>query len=105
MVFIQDVFLGKYSAMTDESMGLMMKASDEVVLKLIQDGKRNGFIREDIDDQVLAIFMSGATLKFKEHLIREARYAGGDMIDDDFEVYEGKIKALLELLKTGMGAR
>jgi len=38
-IFIQDVFLGKYSSMTDESITVMMKVADEYVLRLIQEGK------------------------------------------------------------------
>jgi AcrR family transcriptional regulator len=105
VVFVQDVFLGKYNVMTDESVRLMMKASDEVRLRLIQDGKQRGFIRQDIDDNILSLFMAGVSLKFKEYLMNEARIAGEDLIDKDFEVYEDIMNAMIELLKTGMGAK
>ena len=38
-IFIQDVFLGKYRSMTDESITVMMKAADEYVLNLNQRRK------------------------------------------------------------------
>ena len=102
VIFIQDVFLGKYSTMTDESMSYLMKVSDEYVLKLIQDGKSSGYIRKDIDDNLLVIFLIGASMKFKEYLMNKARNSGEDIIDEDFEVYEREIKAMIDLLKNGM---
>ncbi|GIM28865.1 AcrR family transcriptional regulator [Clostridium polyendosporum] len=104
VIFIEDVFLGKYSSLTDESMAYMMKVSDEYLLKLIQDGKSNGYIRKDIDDKILSLFITGVSLKIKEYLMNKARTAGEDIIDEDFEVYEREIKAMIELIKNGMGA-
>jgi AcrR family transcriptional regulator len=104
IIFIQDVFLGKYS-LKDESMGYIMKISDEYMLKLIQNGKNNGYIRKDIDDNLLSIFMTGASIKYKEYIMNKARDAGEDIIDENYEVWENEIKALVELLKNGMGQK
>ena len=104
-VFIQDVFLGKYSSMNDETIAVMMKAADEYVLKLIQEGKNNGSIRKDIDDNILSMFLIGASMKIKESILNKARNAGTDFIDESFEIYESDIKAMLELLKNGMGMK
>lgn len=104
-IFIQNVFLGKYTALTDESMAYMIKTSDEYLLNLIKDGKRKGSIREDIDDQILSLFITGVTYKIKEHLMRKARDLGEDIIDEDYEKNEKEVKAMIELLKNGMGAK
>lgn len=104
-VFIQDVFLGKYSTMTDESLAVMMKVADEYVLKLIREGKENGSIRKDIDDTVLSMFLTGASMKIKENILNKARNAGTDIIEKGFEMYDRDIKAMLELLKNGMGEK
>jgi hypothetical protein len=84
-------------------MTYMMKLSNEYILKLIQDGKRNGSIRKDIDDNILNIFITGASMKFKEYLMNRARTAGEDIVDEAYEVYEKEIEALIELLKNGIG--
>ena len=104
VVFIQDVFLGKYNNLTDESMAYMIKLSDEYLLNLIKDGKNNGSIRKDIDDNILSLFITGVSFKIKEYLMKRARSAGEDIIDEDFQVYEKEINAMIELLKNGMGA-
>lgn len=104
-IFIQNVFLGKYSSMTDESITIMMRDADQYVLKLIREGKENDSIRKDIDDNILAMFMIGASMKIKENIINMARDAGTGIIDEGFEKYENEIKAMLELLKNGMGAK
>jgi AcrR family transcriptional regulator len=105
VIFIQDVFLGKYSSMTDESMALMMRSMDEYVLNMIRDGKKNGSIRMDIDDNILSLFLTGASIKIKEYILNKARDSGDDFIDQDIKTYEEDIKAMLELLKNGMGAK
>ena len=104
VIFIQDVFLGKYNSFTDESMAYMIKLSDEYLLNLIKDGKNNGSIRKDIDDNILSLFVTGVSFKIKEYLMKKARSAGEDIIDEDFQVYEKEINAMIELLKNGMGA-
>lgn len=104
VIFIQDVFLGKYSSLTDESMDYMIKLSDEYLINLIKDGKNNGSIRKDIDDKILSLFITGVSFKIKEYLMNKARSLGEDIIDEDFKVNEKEIKAMIELLKNGMGS-
>ncbi|MGE5631871.1 MAG: TetR/AcrR family transcriptional regulator [Caulobacteraceae bacterium] len=104
-IFLQDVFLRKYSSMTDESTVVMMKAADEYVLKLIREGKNNGSIRKDIDDNILSMFLTGASMKIKEYILNKARNAGTDIVDEGFEMYDSDIKGMLELLKNGMGEK
>ena len=104
VIFVQDVFLGKYSSLTDESMAYMIKLSDEYLLNLIRDGKNNGSIRKDIDDKILSLFITGVSFRIKEYLMNKARSLGEDIVDGGFEVYESEIKAMIELLKNGMGA-
>lgn len=102
-VFLQDVFLGRYSGMTDESINVMLRASDEYVLKLIREGKKSGSIRTDMDDRILCLFLTGATLKIKQDILDRARNSGMDVTDRGIEKYESDIKAMLELVKNGMG--
>lgn len=104
VMFVQNVFLGKYNSLTDEPMDYMIKLSDEYLLNLIKDGKNNGSIRCDIDDKILSLFISGVTFKIKEHLMNKARSIGEDIVDGDYEEYEKEIKAMIELLRNGMGA-
>ena len=104
VIFIQDVFLGKYNSLSDESMTYMIKLSDEYLLNLIKAGKSNGSIRKDIDDNILSLFITGVSFKIKEYLMKKARNLGEDIVDEDFEAYEKEIKAMIELLKNGMGA-
>lgn len=105
VIFVQDVFLGKYSSLTDESMAYMIKLSDEYLLNLIKDGKNNGSVRKDIDDKILSLFITGVTFKIKEYLMNSARSLGKDIVDGGFEAYEKEINAMIELLKNGMGGK
>ncbi len=105
IIFIQDIFLGKYSNLTDESMEYMLRVSDEYLLKQVQDGKRKGYIRKDIDDKILCLYLTGVSYKIKEHMMRKARESGRDMIDDDYDTVEKDINDMVELMKNGMGNR
>lgn len=104
IIFLQDVFLGKYKGVNDEAMDLLMKISDELVLQQIREGKKNGYIRKDIDDNILSLFMTGVSLKIKEYIMNKARTSGTDMVNQEFEKIEDDIKAMIELLKNGMEA-
>lgn len=102
-IFIQDVFFGKYNSVVDESIDYIIEVSNMYTLKLIREGKENGFVRKDIDDNIILTVMTGASIKFKEDLMKRIRDKGSDIMDSDFESYDKEIKALLELLKNGMG--
>lgn len=104
VIFIQDVFLGKYSKLSDESMDYMLKASEELLMKQMAAGKRMGYIRKDIDDEILCLYMTGVSYKIKEHIMRKAREAGGDITEDAYETVEKDIRAMVELMKNGLKA-
>ncbi len=105
VIFVQDVFLGKYSNLTDESMSYMMKVSDEYMMQIIHESVINGYVRDDIDENILRIFMTGVTFKIKEYIMLKARDAGGDMVDEDYEEAEKDVFAMLDLLKHGMASK
>lgn len=105
VIFIQDVFLGKYKSVADESIAYLMKVSDEYLLNIIRAGKSNGSIRNDIEDNIILIFITGASFKFKEYIMNKAREAGEDIVDEDYEVVEKESVAIIELLKNGIGGK
>jgi len=104
-VFVQEVFLGRYGSVKDESMAAMLKVADNYVLGLVRQGKENGSVRKDIDDQTLAMFMTAVSIKLKENLLNKAKSAGDDIIGGGFDKYINYIKDMMELLKNGMGDR
>lgn len=104
-VFVQEVFLGRYASVKDESMNAMLKVADDYVLRLVRQGKENGTVRKDIDDGTLVMFMTAVSMKLKENLLNKAKSAGDDIIDGGYEKYMGYIKDMMELLKNGMGDR
>ena len=104
-IFLQDIFIGKFSIMKNESMDYWMKISDEYILKFIQSGKSKGYIRKDIDDNIICIFMTGAFMRFKEHILNRARNTGESIIDEGLETYCSAVKGIIELVENGMKAR
>ena len=103
VIFIQEVFLGRYKNVLDESMDYILKASDQYVLNFIRQGKKNGYIREDLDDKLLCLYVTGVSFKFKEYIMNRAKNMGQEIIDEPFDEYEKEIKSIIELIKNGMG--
>lgn len=103
VIFIQEVFLGRYKNIMDESMDYILKTSDQYVLNFIRQGKKNGYIREDIDDKLLCLYVTGVSFKFKEYIMNRAKSMGQEIIDEPFDEYEKEIKSMIELMKYGMG--
>lgn len=104
-IFLQDIILGKYSSLTDESISTMQNASDEYVIRMIQEGKKSGSVRKDIDDRLLADYLIGVTLKIKENILEKAKKSGLEITDTGMRQYETDIRVMLDLLRNGMGER
>jgi len=102
VIFLQDVFLGKYKSLMNESMEYMQKISDEYMLQFIRQGKENGYIRKDIDDKLLCLFATAVSYKFKEYTLNKAKDLGEEILDEPFEAFETEYKAMIELMKNGM---
>ena len=92
-VFALDVFMGKFHSAPHETIDEMMRVSEEYVLEMIKAGKKRGTVRADIDDDILSMFLSGATMKVKEYIAR-----GSGQVD---RIYEG----LMTLLKDSIGTK
>lgn len=106
VIFLENVFLGKYSGVSDECLDQLMKVSEDYVLQLIKEGKKKGYIRKDIDDHILSLFITGASIKMKGYLIEKSRSAGEDIIDQSaIEANEREIKSIIDLLINGMGEK
>ena len=104
-VFMQDVFIGKYHDLVDESIKAMLDASDSMLMALISEGKKNGSIRKDINDKTLSLFLVGASLKIKENMLNRIKDSGVDIADANLEMYLDDIRDMMELLKNGMGEK
>lgn len=102
IIFLQDAFLGKSPDLKDESMEYILKSSDEYIVQLINQGQKRGYIRKDIENHYLKIFIQGVSLTFKEGIMTRARKAGSDIIDEPLENFDKDIKAMIQLLKYGL---
>lgn len=106
VIFLQDVFLGKFSSVAEETTARIMKASEEFLLELIREGKRDGIIRKDIDDHIICLFMLGASMKIKQYFIDKVISAGESVTDEGFfEAHTQEIKSVNDLLINGMGEK
>ncbi|HBM81321.1 MAG: TetR/AcrR family transcriptional regulator [Clostridiales bacterium] len=105
IIFFEDIYVGKYANLTGESVQSIMNITDGYVIRLIHEGKEKGYIRNDIDDETLCIFLTAASFRFKQYIMNNERKKGKDILDKDMKSTEKGIRTLIELMKNGMAAR
>jgi len=103
--FTQDVFLGKFKTMPDDAASEMMKIADDYTIRLIRAEQAKGNIRSDIDEELLKIFILGASLKIKEHVLIEAEKSGFDISDERMKNFKVIIENMVDMLKNGIGSK
>jgi len=101
--FTQDVYLGKYDSMPNDTIDEMMRVADEYTLDMIKAEQAKGSIRDDIDAELIKLFLLGATTKVKEHILREAENSGFEIVDDRMEGFKSIIDDMVDMLKNGIG--
>ena len=104
-LFTQDVFLGKFRLMPDDSIKEMMRVADEYILRLIRAGQENGKIRKDVDEVLLKLFLGGAAMKIKEHVLLEAGGSAFDLTEENIKKYGAVAEIMVDLLKNGIGLK
>ncbi|MCL1808563.1 MAG: TetR/AcrR family transcriptional regulator [Clostridiales bacterium] len=106
-LFTQDVFLGKFRAMPEAATAEMTHVADEYVLGHIRAGRAKGSIRSDIDEGLLKLFLVGATMRIKEHVLKEAEESILDLTGDKatVEKFGSILEDMIDLLKNGMGSK
>jgi len=104
-VFAQEVFMGKFSSAPHETTDEMMRVSEDYVLELIRAGQKMGTVRTDMDDEILALFLTGATTKVKEHIMKTTLITDFAVTDDQALQLNRKFENLMTLLKDSIGAK
>ncbi|MGE4548089.1 MAG: TetR/AcrR family transcriptional regulator, partial [Intestinibacillus sp.] len=102
VVFSMDVTLGKYGNLTKETNDALNRIGEEYELKLIDNGKRKGTIRADLDDKILLLFFQGVTEKFNMKIIEIAKNFEFEPTDELYREMENYLNNMVLLLKTGM---
>jgi len=88
----------------DESMKSMYDLGNIYTTKLIQNGKRKGTVRSDIDDELLLCYFSAVTERFSQRWFK--LYIGDISEEPSAEAEQSmknELELMLDLLKKGMG--
>ena len=78
------------------------RSSEEMFLKIIEDNKARGLIREDIDSRIILLYIDGISVKFKSCMLERAMNKGQDILDTDFAENEKLIAGMIDLMKNGI---
>ena len=88
----------------DESMKSMYDIGNVYAKKLIENGKRKGTVRSDIDDDLLLCYFSGVTDRFSQRWFKLYINDISAEISEDVEhAMKSELEKMLDLLKKGMG--
>ena len=78
------------------------RSSEEMFLKIIEDNKARGLIREDIDSRIILLYIDGISVKFKSCMLERAMNKGQDILDTDFADNEKLIAGMIDLMRNGI---
>lgn len=103
VAFSMDIASGKYGRLAQEANSELNRIGEEYELRLIANGKKRGTVRDDLDDRVLLLFFQGVTGRFDMEIMEKAGSFAFEPTEEQFGEMEELIKAMVSLLKQGMG--
>lgn len=101
VVFMQ--LIARESDLIDPSMKAMYDVGDLYGMKLIQNSKRKGTIRTDIDDDLLMIYFLAVSERFKYRWMERYVDFTTEMSEEQSAAMNREMKEMLDLLRNGMG--
>jgi DNA phosphorothioation-dependent restriction protein DptG len=101
IVFMQAI--AKEPGLVDPSMKAMYSVGDIYGKALIQNSKRKGIVRTDIDDELLLIYFLAVTERFKMRWLERYLDFTTKPTDEQSLAMGKEMAQMLELLKKGMG--
>lgn len=103
VAFSMDIVSGKYGRLAQEANSELDRIGEEYELRLIANGKKRGTVRDDLDDRALLLFFQGVTGRFDMEIMEKAGSFAFEPTEEQFGEMEELIKAMVSLLKQGMG--
>jgi len=70
--------------------------------KLIYNGQKWGSLRDDVDESLLTMFITGVVREAEELIYQKSAEAGFAVTDEQAEKNDGQIAVIIELLKNGL---
>ncbi len=102
-LFSQDIMSGKFGILTNLADEEMWNLADEYMVKLIENGKKKGTIRKELDNNMLLLFIKGATYKFEEYIFSRIRKSEFNITDEQYNELKNVIDNMIVLTKHGIG--
>lgn len=101
-LFLQIIFLDKQNRLYKQMMDYALEYSDNMLLKIIQANKDKGFIRNDIDDVSILLFIEGVSIQFKEYILRTVKINRDELNEKSLANVEPIMHSMINLLKNGL---
>jgi AcrR family transcriptional regulator len=101
-VLLRNVSFQSDIEIKNELSKIMLKSSEDIFLQIIEENKVKGFIRKDIDNRLILLYIDGISFKFKSYMLETATNEGKDILDTDFLEFEKLIIDMIDLIKNGI---
>jgi AcrR family transcriptional regulator len=102
--FSRDFQSGRYSELSDEINEEIRQDGDAFILRLIQNGKHRGTIRQDVGDEALMLFCKGMIGKIDELALKVIEDCKDDPGGKQLRKMDETVRSFLKLIRTGMGS-
>ena len=104
-VLLRNVNFEAELSVKNELMDIITRSSEEMFIKIIEDNKLRGFIRKDINNKLILIYIDGISYKLKSYMLELAVNKGKDILDTDFSENKKLIMDMIDLMKSGIIAK
>lgn len=101
VIFMQAI--GREPELAEPSMKAMYEVGDVYGKRLIQNSKRKGTVRADIDDDLLLIYFLAVSERFKYRWLEQYIDFTAEMTEQQSAMMQEELRQMLELLRKGMG--
>ncbi|EGD51189.1 transcriptional regulator, TetR family [Thermoanaerobacter ethanolicus JW 200] len=102
-ILLERAFFFNDSPFKDEINEKFLTKSREFLVEIVKNNQEKGFIRDDINPLIIAIFLEGASFYLKKFVIERAiNQEGTSTYSLDIEYFRGFFEQFLKLLKEGL---
>lgn len=99
---LERAFFYNDSPFREEILNQYTQRTQKVLLNLVVQNQKAGYIRQDIDAEFIALYLEAVSLRFKQYLIEKVRKEGKKILEvprEELKKFQGNI---LKLLSEGM---
>jgi len=104
-LLLERAFFYNDSPYREEVFETFMSITREILYDIIVKSQENGYIRNDIDAEIVLVFVEGVSLRFKQMVVEMAIKKGMKILDMSYEYIAKLSDDIISLLKEGLSPK